>query len=75
MAFAIRRGDAAQILTLDVGRQAHQAAHVVAVDLARRRAVPHLGHVAEQPRRRPVRLDRNDLHVGGESIGACGIST
>ena len=45
---------AAEVLALDVGRQAQVAPHVVAVDLAGHLAAHHAGDVADQERRRGV---------------------
>ena len=53
--------DAAEVLALDVGRQAEVAPHVVAVDLAGHLAAHHAGDVADQERRRGVGRRVGDL--------------
>ena len=61
-------GDPAQVLAGDVGRQAHDALHVVAVVLAGHRARADLGDVAEQDLAVAARpLDRDRLDLGRSS--------
>jgi hypothetical protein len=56
-------GDAAEVLAGDVGRQAGDALHVVAVVLAGHRARADRGHVAQQEARAPGALDGDGLDL------------